>query len=77
MAENAKNRPIENENPLIGNIIIFVVMAAIFVAGIVAVSWLDFTNVWPMAALILCFAGAFFIPMTFIGRSDSGSEHRK
>lgn len=77
MAENAKNRPIENESPLLGNIIIFVVMFALFALGLVAVSWLDFTNVWAMAVLILCFAGAFFIPMTFLGRSDSGSEHRK
>lgn len=76
MADNAENRPIENENPLVGNIVIFVVMMAIFVLGLVAVSWLDFTTVWPMAVLILCFVGAFFIPMAIIGRSDSGSEHR-
>lgn len=76
MADDAKNRPIENENPTVSTIIIFVIMMAIFVLGLVAVSWLDFTTVWPMAVLILCFAGAFFIPMTFIGRSDSGHEHR-
>lgn len=76
MAENAKNQPIENENPLVGNVIIFVVMCALFALGLVLVSWLDFTTVWPMAALILCFAGAFFIPMTFLGRSDAGSDQR-
>ncbi|WP_136610001.1 DUF2207 domain-containing protein [Sinomonas albida] len=76
MAENANNRPVENENPLVGNIVIFVVLMAIFLLGLVAVSWLDFTTVWPMAVLILCFVGAFFIPMTFLGRSDSGKEHR-
>ncbi|WP_415856955.1 hypothetical protein [Sinomonas sp. G460-2] len=76
MADNAENRPIENENPLVGNIVIFVVLMAIFVLGLVAVSWLDFTTVWPMAVLILCFVGAFFIPMAIISRSDSGSEHR-
>lgn len=76
MADDAKNRPVDNENPLVGSIIIFVVLMALFIVGLVAVSWLDFTTVWPMAVLILCFAGAFFIPMTFIGRSDSGSEHR-
>ncbi|MGN6404662.1 hypothetical protein [Sinomonas sp.] len=77
MAENAKNRPVENENPLVGNIIIFVVMMALFLLGLVLVSFLDFTTVWPMAALILCFVGAFFIPMTFLGRSDSGADHRR
>jgi hypothetical protein len=77
MAENAKNRPVENENPLVGNVIIFVVMMALFILGLVLVSWLDFTTVWPMAALILCFVGAFFIPMTFLGRSDSGADQRR
>ncbi|MEA5456650.1 hypothetical protein SPF06_18150 [Sinomonas sp. JGH33] len=76
MAENATNQPVERENPLAGSIIIFVVLMALFIVGLVLVSFLDLTTTWPMAALIVGFAAAFFIPMTFLGRSDSGSEHR-
>ena len=76
MADNATNDPIENENSLAGTIVIFAILMALFLLGLFLVSFLDLTTTWPMAALIIGFVGAFFIPMTFIGRSDSGSEHR-
>lgn len=72
----SKKRPLENENNLGGSIVIFAVLMVVFVLGLYLVQFLDFTSVWPMAALILLFALAYFIPMTFLGRSDAGEDHR-
>ncbi|WP_430296036.1 hypothetical protein [Sinomonas sp. B1-1] len=72
----SKKRPLENENNLGGSIVIFAVLMVVFLLGLYLVQFLDFTSVWPMAALILLFALAYFIPMTFLGRSDAGGDHR-
>ncbi|GAB3274132.1 hypothetical protein GCM10027449_12130 [Sinomonas notoginsengisoli] len=75
MSDDQYNRTLE-PNPLRGSIIFFVIFMVLFLVGLYLVQFLDFTNVWPMAALILLFAATFGIPMTFMARNDSGSEHR-
>lgn len=70
------NRPLE-PNPLGGSIILFVIFTVIFLLGLYLVQFLDFTNVWPMAALIVLFAAAYGIPMHFMARNDTGHQHRR
>ncbi|GAB2760353.1 hypothetical protein [Sinomonas atrocyanea] len=70
------NRPLE-PNPLGGSIILFVIFMVLFLLGLYLVQFLDFTNVWPMAALIFLFAAAFGIPMTFMAKNNTGDQHRR
>jgi vacuolar-type H+-ATPase subunit I/STV1 len=49
----------------------------LFLLGLYLVQFLDFTNVWPMAALIFLFAAAFGIPMTFMAKNTTGEQHRR
>ncbi|GHG48423.1 hypothetical protein GCM10012320_15700 [Sinomonas cellulolyticus] len=76
MSEDQYNRPLE-PNPLGGSIILFVIFMVLFLLGLYIVQWVDFTNVWQMAALIFLYAAAFGIPMTFLARNDTGSQHRR
>lgn len=76
MSDDQYNRPLE-PNPLGGSIILFVIFMVIFLVGLYVVQFLDFTTVWPMAALIFLFAATFGIPMTFFAKNDAGHEHRR
>lgn len=64
----------QRENNLAQTVILFIIFLALFVGGIFAFSFLSLDNAWPAAIAIgLCFL-AFWIPQTFMGRSDSGSR---
>lgn len=76
MSDDQYNRPLE-PNPLGGSIILFVIFMVLFLLGLYIVQWVDFTNVWQMAALIFLYAAAFGIPMTFFAKNDTGSQHRR
>ncbi|MDQ0634835.1 hypothetical protein QFZ40_002744 [Arthrobacter pascens] len=65
----------ENENSLVTSIVLFVVMMALFLGAIYSLSFLTLGNPWPMAACLILFALAFWIPQTILGRSDSAGEH--
>jgi hypothetical protein len=65
----------QNENSLAGSIAIFVVMMVLFLGAIYSLSFLTLGNPWPMAVCLGLFAGAFWIPQTILGRSDSAGEH--
>jgi len=56
---------------LIGNILTFAVMLACFLGSVYVLSFLSLDTVWPMAVCLVLFFLAFFIPQTFLGRSDS------
>ena len=64
----------ERENSLTQSILLFSVFFLIFLGGIVAFSWGTLDNVWPFAIGLGLFFLAFWIPQTFMGRSDSGSN---
>lgn len=64
------NEP-ERENSLFTSIVLFVVFFVLFLAGIVAFSWGSLHNVWPFAIGIGLFFLSFWVPQTFMGRSDS------
>ena len=64
----------QNENPLVGSIVLFVVMMALFLGAIYSLSFLTLGNPWPMAVCLGLFALAFWIPQTITGRSDSAGE---
>ncbi|MDQ0732866.1 hypothetical protein [Arthrobacter sp. B1I2] len=65
----------QNENSLATSIILFVVCFALFLGAIYSLSFLSLGNPWPMAACLVLFALAFWIPQTILGRSDSAGEH--
>ncbi|MDQ1057611.1 hypothetical protein QFZ23_001512 [Arthrobacter globiformis] len=65
----------QNENPLAGSIVLFVVIMALFLGAIYSLSFLTLGNPWPMAVCLGLFALAFWIPQTITGRSDSAGEH--
>jgi hypothetical protein len=65
----------ENENSLVTSIVLYVVMMALFLGAIYSLSFLTLGNPWPMAACLVLFALAFWIPQTILGRSDSAGEH--
>ncbi|KNH18255.1 hypothetical protein ACU18_08245 [Arthrobacter sp. ZBG10] len=65
----------QNENPLAGSIILFVVHMALFLGSIYSLTFLTLGNPWPMAVCLGLFALAFWIPQTILGRSDSAGEH--
>ncbi|WP_394941377.1 hypothetical protein [Psychromicrobium sp. YIM B11713] len=67
------NEP-ERENSLLSSIILFIVFFVLFLGGIFAFSWGSLNNVWPFAIGIGLFFLSFWIPQTFMGRSDSGSK---
>lgn len=68
------HRELERENSLGSSIIIFVVAFALFLGSIYSFSFLTLSNVWPCALALGLLFLAFFIPMTFLGRSDSAGE---
>ena len=76
------NEP-ERENSLTQSVILFIVFFAIFLGGVFAFSFGSLHNVWPVAIGIALFVLSVWIPQTFMGRSDTGSdaevatEHRK
>ena len=61
----------QNENSLVGSVVIYVVMMALFLGSIYSLSFLTLGNPWPMAICLGLFALAFWIPQTITGRSDS------
>ena len=65
----------QNENPLAGSIVLFVVIMALFLGSIYSLSFLSLENPWPMAVCLGLFALAFWIPQTILGRSDSAGEY--
>ncbi|HEY3574973.1 MAG TPA: hypothetical protein VGK98_14225 [Arthrobacter sp.] len=65
----------QNENPLAGSIVLFVVIMALFLGAIYSLSFLSLANPWPMAVCLGLFALAFWIPQTITGRSDSAGEY--
>ena len=65
----------QNENTLVGSIVLFVVIMALFLGAIYSLSFLTLDNPWPMAVCLGLFALAFWIPQTITGRSDSAGEH--
>lgn len=65
----------ENENSLVGSVVVFVIMMALFLGSIYSLSFLSLGNPWPMAVCLGLFAAAFWIPQTILGRSDSAGEH--
>jgi hypothetical protein len=65
----------QNENTLPGTIALFVVMMAMFLGSIYSLSFITLGNPWPMAVCLILFAGAFWIPQTIFGRSDSAGEN--
>jgi hypothetical protein len=65
----------QNENKLSGSIVLFVIIMALFFGAIYSLSFLTLGNPWPMAACLVLFALAFWIPQTIWGRSDSAGEH--
>ncbi|UKA55725.1 DUF4407 domain-containing protein [Arthrobacter sp. FW305-BF8] len=65
----------QNENTLMGSIVLFVVIMALFLGAIYSLSFLSLENPWPMAVCLGLFALAFWIPQTITGRSDSAGEY--
>lgn len=56
---------------LVGNLLVFIIMMALFLGSVYALSFWSLTNVWPGALALVMFGLAFWIPQTIIGRSDS------
>ena len=65
----------QNENNLATSVILFIVCFVLFLGAIYSLSFLTLGNPWPMAACLVLFALAFWIPQTILGRSDSAGEH--
>ena len=65
----------QNENKLGTSILLFVVCMALFLGAIYSLSFLTLGNPWPMAACLVLFTLAYWIPQTILGRSDSAGEH--
>ncbi|WP_427016780.1 hypothetical protein ACQCSX_19055 [Pseudarthrobacter sp. P1] len=67
----------QRENNLAQTVILFIIFLALFTGGLFAFSFLSLENVWPGAIAIgLCFL-SFWIPQTFMGRSDSGARRHR
>ncbi|HSN37171.1 MAG TPA: hypothetical protein VLT34_12550 [Arthrobacter sp.] len=71
--ETARTTP-QNENSLGSSIVLFALMMVLFFASLYSLSFLTLGNPWPMAACLVLFALAFWIPQTVTGRSDSMGE---
>ena len=55
-----------------GNLLIFVIALALFVAGLYMINLLSFENVWvPMLSVVILSAVAYFIPKQIVGRSNT------
>ncbi len=74
MSKNNGKTP-QSENSLTSSIVIFTVMMVLFFASLYSLSFLTLGNPWPMAACLILFALAFWIPQTVLGRSDSAGEN--
>lgn len=68
------HRELERENSLGSSIVLFVIAFVLFLGGIYSFSFMTLENVWPCALALVLIGLAFFIPMTFMGRSDSAGE---
>jgi len=73
MSSNNTKTP-QGENSLASSIVLFVIMMALFFGALYSLSFLSLGNPWPMAACLILFALAFWIPQTITGRSDSAGE---
>ncbi|MCU1530845.1 MAG: hypothetical protein JWO49_416 [Arthrobacter sp.] len=65
----------QNENSLVSTVVIFALMMALFFGSLYSLSFLTLGNPWPMAACLVLFTAAFWIPQTILGRSDSAGEN--
>ena len=68
------HRELGRESSLGSSVVIFIITFAFFLGGIYSFSFMTLQNVWPCALALLLIFLAFFVPMTFIGRSDSAGE---
>jgi hypothetical protein len=68
---NATVQTPQNENSLVGSILLFVSMMVLFLGSLYSLSFLTLGNAWPMAVCLSLFALTFWIPQTITGRSDS------
>ncbi|GAA1345265.1 hypothetical protein [Arthrobacter roseus] len=59
------------EGFLVGNLLVFILMFALFLGSLWALSFGTLTNVWPWALALVLFGLAFWIPQTILGRSDT------
>lgn len=59
------------ENSLIKNVLSFVIMMVLFLAGIFVLQYLTLDNIWPMGASLTLVFLAFWIPESIMGRSES------
>ncbi|NYE96591.1 hypothetical protein FHU41_002841 [Psychromicrobium silvestre] len=64
----------ERENSLLSSILLFLLFFVLFLGGIVAFSWGTLQNVWPFAIGLGLFFLSFWVPQTFLGRSDTGRK---
>ncbi len=64
----------QGESSLASSVVLFVIMMALFFGALYSLSFLSLGNPWPMAACLILFALAFWIPQTITGRSDSAGE---
>ena len=71
--ETGRTTP-QNENSLGSSIVLFALMMVLFFASLYSLSFMTLGNPWPMAACLVLFALAFWIPQTVTGRSDSIGE---
>lgn len=68
---NATVQTPQNENSLVGSILLFVAMMVLFLGSLYSLSFLTLGNAWPMAVCLGLFGLTFWIPQTIMGRSDS------
>lgn len=59
------------EGFLVGNLLVFIVMLALFLGSIYSLTFMTLTNVWPCALSLVLFTLAFWVPQTILGRSDT------
>lgn len=70
-----KQKTHSGEGFLVGNLIAFVVMFALLLAGIYALSWWTLDNaIIPGVVCLVAVFLAFWVPMGILGRSDSHME---
>lgn len=68
---NATVQTPQNENSLVGSVLLFVSMMVLFLGSLYSLSFLTLGNAWPMAVCLGLFGLTFWIPQTITGRSDS------
>lgn len=64
------------ENSTVTNVLAFVIVMVLFLAGVFVLQYLTLDSVWPMAVSLILVFLAFWIPQTIMGRSDSVGEQQ-